>query len=319
MYRDHNEQLDRDTTQKGGGRFLMGIRNLGKEAQAMPSIRHSDTVLLIFLTSFLAVVLFGVGASPALADKPMCGDGKCQGKENPSTCPEDCTGGDGGTGGKVEGCETLADAAANAVQSDGGGTYCHKDDGNVLTDVTHKLDTSKTDSNGRLGYVSFGANCDGSQADDPENYPFSPFTGSIEIIIQSRNEYTCNPNPPDCDCNNLATCESADFVPGATQLDLRAMAQGEVAFAGFWVGFDPDNPGRHPVRVTYTTQDDDVFLCPDGKPVRVECTNVTNGLCDSWTTEGETGCFFEAQHRSGNAQTLRALCDAPFMTTLIPK
>ena len=29
MYRAHNEQLDRDDTQKGEGGFLMGIRNLG--------------------------------------------------------------------------------------------------------------------------------------------------------------------------------------------------------------------------------------------------------------------------------------------------
>ena len=32
-------------------------------------------------------------AAPAEAAKPECGDGRCQGKENPSTCPEDCSGG----------------------------------------------------------------------------------------------------------------------------------------------------------------------------------------------------------------------------------
>jgi hypothetical protein len=67
----------------------------------MPSIRRSDTVLLIVLTSFVALVLFWVGAGPALADPPVCGDGVCQGNE-PRTCPQDCDGGGGGGGGGGE-------------------------------------------------------------------------------------------------------------------------------------------------------------------------------------------------------------------------
>ena len=39
----------------------------------MPSIRRSDTLLLVSLMSFLALVLLSVDADPALAAKPECG------------------------------------------------------------------------------------------------------------------------------------------------------------------------------------------------------------------------------------------------------
>ena len=58
----------------------------------MLSIRRFETVLVIFL----AVSMLCMGVRPALAGKPVCGDGKCQGTEQANSCPEDCSSSGGG-------------------------------------------------------------------------------------------------------------------------------------------------------------------------------------------------------------------------------
>ena len=64
----------------------------------------------------LAAVL-GMLAVPetALAAPPFCGDGKCQGKEDATTCPADCGGGGGGEVGQtIPVCIELFDFYADA-------------------------------------------------------------------------------------------------------------------------------------------------------------------------------------------------------------
>ena len=75
----------------------------------------------LYLVSIVALVLFGVGASPALAAKPECGDGKCQGQENPDTCSADCTaGGDEGQKPEVDAIITFGDTSEDGIRGDCG-------------------------------------------------------------------------------------------------------------------------------------------------------------------------------------------------------
>jgi len=93
----------------------------------MPSIRRSDTVLLIFLTSFLASVLFWVGAAPARAHTGE----PCLHTKNPDHKHCAGGGGDGGDGGgSIRVTVTFRDASSplDRLMSDGFGAYIDKED-----------------------------------------------------------------------------------------------------------------------------------------------------------------------------------------------
>ena len=90
----------------------------------MPSIRRSDTVLLIFLTSFLASALFWVSAGPARAHT---GD-PCPHTKNPDH--KHCGGGGGGS---IRVTVTFRDAGSSPpppdrLRSDDLGDYVDKED-----------------------------------------------------------------------------------------------------------------------------------------------------------------------------------------------
>jgi hypothetical protein len=53
---------------------------------------------MLWSGTLVVCLVLAVGAGPALADRPVCGDGVCQGNE-PRSCPADCGGGGGGGGG----------------------------------------------------------------------------------------------------------------------------------------------------------------------------------------------------------------------------
>ncbi len=49
---------------------------------------------MLWSGTLVVCLVLAVGAGPALADPPVCGDGKCTGQES-TTCPADCGGGGG--------------------------------------------------------------------------------------------------------------------------------------------------------------------------------------------------------------------------------
>ncbi len=101
----------------------LSLRDPGDPKEVMIMCRVLDCWIRARGSLVLAAVL-GMLATPgsALAAKPVCNDGVCQGNE-PQTCPQDCEGGGGGEQGQSIPVEVLLVDALGGVQSDLGGVY----------------------------------------------------------------------------------------------------------------------------------------------------------------------------------------------------
>jgi len=268
---------------------------------------------MLFTTTVLATAFgLALGLMGASNQSYACHRGTAHGSQT-------CDGGGGGSGsgdsGTLAACDVFDDSGTDIVESDGGGVYCHKLDGNINVGERHRLDTNKLNPNDRVGDITAdNSHCTAGPED------FTAVGENLDITLQIRGKQTCVSDISDggtCNCIDFSGCSADNFDSGSTPAILREMAGGDVAWRALTLQFTPS--GRHLVTLAYNAEDESIFNCYEGMPAKVTCMNTADGFCNEWDIEGKEACFLEAPRRSANP-TFRTLCSgADFLVTVTLK